>query len=220
MPADDVISCPACRHLLRVPPDWLGTPVQCPECRVKFRAPTRGPDGELAGAELLPDAAATPGPTRARTRPDMMLMLPAFGLLLTGVVGVLVDGYQFARFSLDKDAAVAGLVDQMAQLRKFGLFADDPPGDAVRDKLDADRAADALPGLRAILGVFTAVSAGAFLGGLSIVLRWNRTLALVGCGLAAVNLPGFCCLPGAVFGLWAMLLLFTVEGREHFRTSV
>ena len=35
-PETEVIACPACRHLVRVPADWLGQPVQCPQCQSDF----------------------------------------------------------------------------------------------------------------------------------------------------------------------------------------
>src|SRR5215468_5353986 len=82
----EVISCPACRHLLRVPLDWLGQPVQCPECKAMFQAPTRTADG-LTDPKLL-----SPPPAAAGKRLDPMLLLPAFGLMLLGFAGVLVNG--------------------------------------------------------------------------------------------------------------------------------
>ena len=47
----------------------------------------------------------------------------------------------------------------------------------------------------------------AFLGGLSIALRWNHRLAQAGCIGAALNVTGLCCVPGAVAGLWGLFML-------------
>jgi hypothetical protein len=61
-----------------------------------------------------------------------------------------------------------------------------------------------------------AVSAAVFLGGLSIALRWNFRLAQLGCVLAMLNIANGCCIPGAVAGLWGILMLNSEEGRGHF----
>jgi len=55
------------------------------------------------------------------------------------------------------------------------------------------------------------------LGGLSIALQWNHRLAQVACVLAALNFAHLCCVPGAVAGLWGLLMLGSEEGREHFQ---
>ena len=56
-----------------------------------------------------------------------------------------------------------------------------------------------------------------FLGGLSIALGWNYRLAQVGCVAAALNFTHLCCVPGAIAGLWGMLMINSDEGRAHFR---
>ena len=65
-PETELIACPACDRLARVPIDWLGQPVQCPQCRAMFRAPVRQWDG-LTAAELIsrpPAAGPAPGVPR------------------------------------------------------------------------------------------------------------------------------------------------------------
>jgi hypothetical protein len=62
-----------------------------------------------------------------------------------------------------------------------------------------------------------AVSAAVFVGGLSVVRRRNYRFAQIACVLAAVNVAHACCVPGALFGLWGLLMLNSDEGREHFR---
>src|SRR5947207_22781 len=88
-PETEVIACPACKHALRVPLDWLGTQVQCPECKAMFRAPVRA-NGGLTEPELIsrPPSAAAPA---APKRPDLMLLVPAFGLLFCGVAGLIAN---------------------------------------------------------------------------------------------------------------------------------
>jgi hypothetical protein len=210
-PETEVISCPACNHLLRVPLDWLGQAVHCPECRAMFQAPVRTAHG-LTKPELLERPTAPPA--AARKKLDVLLLLPAFGLLFCGVAGLIVNGMLTYRFLADPVGSKAYIRDQLAKLREQGLGADDPPAD--RDKLDDERAGQTARAMRWVLPVFAGVSALAFLGGLSITLRWNHRLAQLGCVAAALNVPHFCCVPGAVAGLWGLLMLNSQEGRAHF----
>jgi hypothetical protein len=214
-PETEVISCPACKHLLRVPADWLGTQVQCPECRAMFKAPVRDGD-RLTDPELVSAPTDSP-PAPRRGRLDPMLLIPAFGLLLVGVSGLVVNCYQAAQFHLNPEAAKEGLKAQFAALRQAGFGKDDPEDE--REKLDAERADKAAGALRVALPVFAAVSAGAFAGGLAMALRRGYRVAVLGCVLAPLNVVGLCCVPGGVFGLWGLVMLLSAEGREHFRRA-
>jgi hypothetical protein len=214
-PETEVISCPACRHLLRVPLAWLGEQVQCPECRAMFRAPARDAAGGLTPAELIsrPAPATAPPP---RKRADAMLLLPAFGLLFCGVAGTIVNGVQAARYLGNPRAATDDVLNVTAELRRQNVLTDGPEQPGERAKFDEQRAAEYAPLLRVTAPAFTAVSALAFLGGLSMALRWNYRLAQVGCLAALLNLPNLCCVPGGVAGVWGLLMLGSEEGRAHF----
>jgi hypothetical protein len=67
-----------------------------------------------------------------------------------------------------------------------------------------------------MLPLALAVSAVVFSGGLSIATRRNYRFAKFACVLAALNFPHLCCIPGAIAGLWGLLMLSSDEGREHF----
>jgi hypothetical protein len=142
-----------------------------------------------------------------------MLLLPAFGLLFCGVAGMIVNAV-LARDVFDPVAGARWAKNQIPALRQVGLWADDPPNE--RDKLDEQRAEEMVRSLRWVLPTAGLVSAVVFLGGLSIVLRWNRRLAQASCVLAALNIPHLCCVPGSVAGLWGLLMLASDEGRAHF----
>lgn len=203
-PETEVISCPACNHLVRVPADWLGQTVQCPECRATFRAPAR--DGDRTTApELLSDPPASADAPRKPA--DAALWLPAFGLMLVGVVSVIVH--------------VSTLV----------LIADNPAGFEAAKREQAEDLAKKLgqdpqavangpfahwPTYAALTGWGVLCGSASFLGGLGIVLRRWRRLAQVGCVTAVLNVVGCCCVPGAVFGVWGLLMLRSDEGRGHF----
>jgi hypothetical protein len=211
MPETEVIACPACQHLVRVPGDWLGTEVQCPECRSRFRAPVREPGG-LTDAVLLERGTAVPdAPAK---KPDVMLLIPAFGLLLCGAAGALVNG--FLLFVLFGDSAQARdwAEKQVAALRDMGFGEGDTP--EQRAAKDAERAAGVLSQLKTVIPVALAVSALVFWGGVSMVRRKHYRFAQVACVLACLNVAHLCCVPGAVAGIWGLLMLGSAEAREHF----
>jgi hypothetical protein len=210
-PETEVIACPACRHLLRVPLDWLGQPVQCPECRAKFRAPVRAGDSLTEPELIAAPAAAKPTPGK---RLDAMLLLPAFGLMLCGVAGLLVNGILSYKFLADRAWGKQYVLGTVAKFREAGFGADEPPEE--REKLDADRAEQWAGHLRWALPAMAGTAALALLGGLSIALGWNHGLARAGCVAAAFDFTGGCCVPGAIAGLWGLLMLNSDEARAHF----
>lgn len=204
-PETEVISCPACKHLLRVPADWLGTQVQCPECRAMFKAPVRDGD-RLTEPELISAPTDSPAAPRPRGKLDPMLLIPAFGLLLLGVISLIVNGFTLVQIA--QDAAgfeEAKRVEARALAQKFGM----DPQNIGLNKLTWQFFA-AMSGWGAFCGLVS------FLGGLGISMRRWRRVAQVGCVLAALNFAGGCCIPGFVFGLWGMLMLMSSEGRAHF----
>ena len=213
-PETEVISCPACNHLLRVPLDWLGTAVQCPECKAHFKAPARDGSGGLTAAELIsrPEGAAVAG---GRKKLDPMLLLPAFGLMVCGFAAVVVNGILSYKFATDPAGAREYLRGQIATLRQYGVGAEDPEAD--RERIDAQRADEIAATLRWALPVFAVVGAVVLVGGLSMALRWNYRLAQLGCVAAMVNIPHLCCVPGGLAGLWGLIMLASQEGRDHFR---
>ncbi len=210
-PETEVIACPACRHLVRVPLDWLGQQVQCPECKALFRAPVRE-GGRLSEPELI----SRPAPTTVAvpTRPDAMLLLPAFGLLLCGVMGVVVNGALLYLFLSEPGGGKQWAKNQIPAMRKMGIGAEGPPEtQAERDERDAEQLARTY---RWVVPLSLAASAVVFAGGVSILRRRNYRLAKVACVLASLNVAHLCCVPGALAGLWGLLMLNSDEGREHF----
>jgi len=210
-PETEVIACPACKHLVRVPLDWLGTQVQCPECKAMFRAPVRV-DGRLTEAELISrPPSATPSTPR---KPDLMLMLPAFGLILCGFAGAVVNGILLYQFLAAPGGAKGWAQKQMPALRQAGIGNPGTPQEqAAEDEKNAEQLARTYQWL---IPISLVVSAVVFAGGLSMVLRRNYRLAKIACVLAAVNFPHLCCVPGAIAGLWGLLMLNSDEAREHF----
>ena len=170
-PETEIIACPACRHLVRVPGDWLGTQVQCPECKAMFRAPVRA-DGKLTEPELLsrPGTTAPPAPRK----PDAMLLLPAFGLLLCGVAGVLVNGGLLYQFLSVPGGAKEWAKGQMPALRQAGIGAGTPPEQqAAEDDRNAEQLANTY---RWLIPLSLVVSVVVFAGGVSMARRRDSIL--------------------------------------------
>jgi hypothetical protein len=211
-PETEVIACPACKHVVRVPLDWLGAQVQCPECKALFRAPVRI-DGKLTEPELI-SRPTTPPPATAPRKLDAMLLLPAFGLLFCGVAGAIVNAVFLYTFQTTPGGAHEWAKGQMPALRKFGLGTPGPPEtEAERNEQDAAQLARFNSW---VVPISLAISVVVFAGGVSMVWRRNYRLAQVACVLAALNIAHGCCVPGALAGLWGLLMLGSDEGREHF----
>lgn len=216
MPAEtEVVSCPACRHLLRVPADWLGTQVQCPECQAMFQAPTR--DGDRLTEPVLISRPDAPKAASQRKRIDPMLLLPAFGLMLVGFASVVVNGWNSVRYFRDPGAAERDVMQVIEQARKAGVAVTADAGPEGQQAADERQAAEFAPKIRVAIVVLTVVGAFVFYGGLAIALRRHYRMAQLGCVLAAVNVANGCCVPGAVFGLWGILMLLGEEGRSQFK---
>jgi hypothetical protein len=209
----EVISCPACNHLLRVPLEWLGQSVQCPECEALFKAPVR--DGNmLSKPELLSRPVAAPAV--AKKKLDAMLLLPAFGLMFCGVVGLIVNGWYTVRYLRDAAAAKQDILQLIQESRKRGLFTQGPEQPNERAKFDDELAEQRSGTIRVLVPIFLVVSGLVFYGGVAMAIRRHYRMAQLGCVLAAFNVAHGCCIPGAVAGLWGFLMLNSEEGRAHF----
>lgn len=212
MPSEtEVIACPACKHLVRVPADWLGQTVQCPECKATFTAPVRVGDRLTEPTLLAAPASLT---TSTPAKPDPVLTLPAFGLMLVGIVSFLVNGFLLIQFLSSPDHGKEWLQAQMPQVRQWGFQEKDAKG--TPEEQDAQAAAELAPKLLWVWPIAMAAGAVTFAGGVAMIRRKGYRLAQIGCLVAALNLPHLCCVPGAVLGLWGLLLLMSDEGREHF----
>lgn len=207
----EVISCPACNHLVRVPIDWLGQSVQCPECKAMFKAPVKMGDS-LTAPELLSRPAPVATPV-ARKKWDAMLMLPAFGLLLCGAMGAVVNGVFVWTIQTAPDGGHAWAKQQVEA--KYRWVGDDGPPETQGQRLE-EAAAQLLRYFRWIFPLMLLVSLGEFAGGIALLAGRSYRLAQIGCVLAVVNFAHGCCLPGTVAGLWGLLMLFSEEGRHHF----
>ena len=147
-----------------------------------------------------------------RSRADLLLMLPAFGLMVLGFASTVVNVWNSVRYLREPAAARRDATALLGKL-KGEKEPEKPDDEPARDREVADRAAQYL---RVLVPMFAVVSGLEFYGGLAIVLRRHYRMAQLGCVLAALNLANGCCVPGAIVGLGGLLALLSEEGRDHF----
>jgi hypothetical protein len=179
-----------------------------------FKAPVRN-GSELSAAELISSSPVVPGSRKKKL--DAMLLLPAFGLLFCGVAGMLVNGGFLSRMIFDKEGSREWLKGQIIAAKQAGFGSRDTDEKSGTQSNRDERDAEQLERLyRWVLPLSLVASLVVFLGGVSMAFRWNYKLAQVGCLMATVNIAFACCIPGAVAGLWGILMLNSEEGRGHF----
>ncbi len=209
MPDTEVISCPACRHVVRVPTDWLGQTVQCPECKATFTAPVRE-NGRLTDPVLISAPARAAGPSPERN--GLMLTCAGAGLVLVGLVSLGLNGWVLVQFFGKPDGGKEWLKERLPDVRRLGLAPPAGEGEANAAADDEAAAAGLAPKLGWVWPAAMALAGLTAAGGVSMVRRRNYRLAQLGCLAAALNLPHLCCVPGAVFGFWGMLALLGDDG--------
>jgi hypothetical protein len=222
--AEYQITCPGCGRPLQVPAAAVGRPARCPHCRTAFRLPAN-PDG----------TPGTPEPVRRAPLIPRLLVVPGFGLLILGLAGTLVNGYLAARMALQPGFAqqfARGRVTEVRSAEAMSGAMSEPEGwsgepaaavagaagAAGGEELADERLAAAwAPGMLPVHATSAAVSAVVLLGGAAILRgRWFP-LAVLGCLAAILNVNHLCCIPGAVAGVWGLLVLARDEVRAHFR---
>jgi hypothetical protein len=197
--ADELTRCPACENTLRLPPELLGRPVECPKCGHRFtpNAPAGGP-------------APYPGPHRADG-----LTAPAVALLITAILTAVANlAGSPSAVLVNQDPAEWDL-----QVRKQIEVHQKP--NAKQEEKDAMEAiskamtADNLKGwltpycgLSWLTGVLTLV------GAIAMLTRKAYALAVIGC--LAAFFPSPCCPLQGPFGLWGLIALMG-SGKSSFR---
>jgi hypothetical protein len=210
MPAE-VIECPSCRHPVRVPESLFGQPVRCPECKAYFTAPVRDAAGNMGRPELLTDAPAptvAPAPTQRPLAGQSPLFVPALCLLLVGLIGTAVNGYQAAQWFIDKDAAER---DRFARLEQVGKLINRPIDEAqAKQVVQVQRPTETVVAVLSILPI---------LGALAMLWLRGWALAVIGSGVAIINFGNCCCLIGLPTGIYCLVKLFDPQIRPLFRQS-
>jgi hypothetical protein len=201
----ELIECPACKHALRVPENLFGKTVRCPECKAHFTAPTRDAEGKLGQPVLLPPPVTIPVPKRLADSP---MFVPALLLVLVSTIGTLVNGYQAITWHVDRDRAeraITWLIEQYADFAKQEL-----PREDLQKALDA---------AMIMHHVVFAMSLISLAGGLAMLFRRFRWLAILGSVLAMINISNCCCLIGLPAGGYCMIKLIDPDLAPLFQRT-
>jgi hypothetical protein len=187
-----ILNCPQCQHPLRVPEDMQGRLVKCPACGFTFTVPAEGREAQPV-LEVQPLGQA-PGPAVGfdRERARSVLMPPAIFLLLTGLLGLVLDTRVWLTGVQIPD-------DARAMLKKQFEMEPPPPEQ-----------------LAASFGLFAVVSAVVVLGAVQMLrARWYP-LAVIASALAMINCGHGCCLLGLPAGIWCLVVLMRQDVRALF----
>jgi predicted Zn finger-like uncharacterized protein len=208
----EVISCPSCRHSVRVPESLLGEAVRCPSCKSYFTAPTRDAEGRLGEAQLLSE----PPPfvsddedaefDRRPSRKAGSLKLPAAFLLLIGILGSAVNGFEAYRAISDPELVKRQAVEaqkMIAQIMKVEFKEE-----------DAKQASNILPIVKII---FFCVSLMPLFGAIAMLTTRFLPLAFLGSFVAIINPANCICVLGAPVGIYCLIKLFDPDVRSLFR---
>lgn len=219
----NVIACPGCRRPLHVPDAAIGRPAHCPHCRVWFTVP-RAANGTPGAPVLVP----------RRLQLPRLLYVPAFGMLMLGLAGTLVNGYLTALFALVPGQDVEFARGRVREVRSAQSISDltrwEPAPHAAlaggaagyqawiqeAARLDEELAHSWGPGMLPLHVVSTATSLVVLLGGVAVLRGRFYYFTLFACAASMLNVNHLCCLPGTVVGLWGILTIVRDEGRRHF----
>jgi len=226
-----VITCPhpPCGKPLRLPHEAVGQPLSCPYCRTSIGVDI-GADGQPGSPRVL----------KAGARLTRMFLVPSIAMLILGTAGVFANGY------IALDAATRPGADLEHARRQVGdlnnLEEMRGPRDVLNEKPIEDptpidlfsavagqaaatgeilRAQEQLaqawaPSVAPINSIFAGVSLFVAVGGFLILRGKGYWIAMLACVAAIFNFNHACCFPGAVVGVWGILVLVRDEGRKHF----
>lgn len=212
---DHVIICPGCGASLHVPDAAVGQPAHCPHCKTQF------------GLTATPGGPPTVLPPKPRI--PRRLILPAFGLIVLGSAGLLVNGLMAVRCEFDEGFAeryARSTVAEERAIESLGSKQPDTPFMAaagpgvvghVREELDEQLAAARAPRVRPLAWASVALSAAALAGGVTMLAGRLLPLAILGCVAAAANVNHNCFIPGLVVGVYGIVTLARDDVRDHFR---
>lgn len=219
----------------------------CPACQWKLEIPAQTRDGQKGrcsgcgtGFYLKLDRSGNTSPKLQRSLPPM-LFGPALGLLILGICGMAVNGYLALLFLLKPGADFEYSRNQLVQLRTiqagslgkkpelddnpyafitFGAITgpsaalmDGPLQEVVETPLAKVWAARMLP----LQATFTLVSAVVLLGGLLILRGQGYYFIFLCCFAAMLNFNHLCCIPGAIVGIWGIVMLARDDMRPYFQ---
>lgn len=204
----EVIRCPSCDHQVRVPESLFGKPVNCPQCRVVFRAPIRLDDGTMGESEVMNTVTPARGASNGRAP---SVLGPGIGLILLGVIALGLHGRNVMLIESDPDRVVESMDAQMREPTFQKVFGNQGVSkEEIRDEF--------LPIMKTTYLVFMGLGVLSLLGGIAMVTTRFYPMAWIGAIAGCVQFP-LCCILGLPFGIWGMVKLADPNVRALFRRS-
>lgn len=221
--AEVIINCPQCQRPLRVTDELRNRLVKCPTCDVTFRMPGDSNEPQPV-TPLRPEVASvSPGGPRPptvgpegydpgfrreqpepwdlalaeRERARTAVQLPAILLLITGLLGLLVNLWHLSQWIVQPEA-------MLQMVRQFMGPLPDP---------------QALIGVS--IGVFAVLATASLVvifGAIQMLRLRMYGLTLVGSLLPMINCNTGCCVLGIPLGIWALVVLLRPEVRAAFKS--
>jgi predicted Zn finger-like uncharacterized protein len=219
--AEVIIHCPQCQRPLRVTDELKNRLVKCPSCEVTFRVPADSnepqavtplrPEGISASPNSSRPPEVAPGESETgfrsgqpesedfdraeRERVRSQVQLPAICLMITGLLGILVNLLQvfYGAFG-EPPAARAGVPEWMIELQQ-GAHGPVAIGMGF---------------------IFAAMSVLVLAGSLQMLRLRMHSFSLVGTIAAMINIGNCCCLLGLPVGIWALVVLLRPGVKAAF----
>ncbi len=226
------ITCPnrACGQPLNLPSEAVGQPLSCPHCRSSLHV-SLTPEGSVESITMAV----------AGWRVPRQYFVPGLALLMVGLTAMVMNGYLAARCYSDDRFALDYARNRARDLRN-GQEVNFLQDDTKRKEATSDELFGALAGSAAAYAVpanademtgqmwapwiypsrFVAMALGAFsaLGGYCMLRGRGYLIACAGCIAAILNVNELaCCVPGALAGIWGILMLVRDDGRRYFRIA-
>jgi hypothetical protein len=214
--ADELIRCPACDHALRLPPEFFGQTVECPQCGNRFAAPApaTAPTVRAAGQPpiVIPEQTSA-YPSRAGER----LRVPATILLVLSIINLFSNGYLvlFARQVVaDPRSFEAQMHDEID--RQPNMKADDRA--RMKEMLSVATIEKYSTHILVIPGVLVFTSLLTVAACIQMLRLRAYPLCVLGSILAINPINSCpCCLLEAPFGLWCLITLMNSDVRAAFQ---
>ena len=208
----DSVACPGCERWLAYTPEMAGHMVICPSCGKRSRmpaAPLRRPDLSKSqsspvgsGQDAWSTAAPTPQPINPYAQPNS-----ATDAVLSGY-GRPAPNYNAPGWILMITSVLAGLywLTMSGVALVAALAPNAKPDEAIAVAIQ-------LVGALFLVALQTIIFAGA----LRMTQRQSLTLARTAAICAIIPCSG-CCLFQLPVGIWAAVLLFNSEAKQHFES--
>ena len=225
-----ILNCPQCQRQLRVTEELIGRPVKCPACGLVLTVPADQTEPQVE-PETVTAQTAPPRVRPSREERDPfeypyeehrrrlrgdepwdydreysdrargLLMAPAICLLVTGILGILLDVFQAGYALVPKPPPPVH---------------NTPPKDfweGFQRGMEESRSGP-VPLISGLL--FAAVSLFVTIAAILMLNRRLYGFAIAGSILAMMNIGNFCCLLGLPFGIWSLVILARPDVKRLF----